>query len=154
MRGFQLIGFELLADPDPALPVTEFLRPRVVLELVDTRLTGVEDDPMKKFADRLINDGLVLGPDLPDWDGTDFGPLDARLTCGDVTVIDGETSVPGGSALANVELLRTHLGAHCGGLRKGQVIITGSISGLQYYPAGTAVSGRIEGIGEVSCQLV
>ena len=149
------VGFELIAapGPDPMSHLTQVFRPRIVLELVDTRLTGADDDPMLKLADMQINDGLVLGPALDGWDGTDFTTLTAALTCGDRTVIDGPVQIPGGSALANLALLCDHVGTHCGGLQKGQVIITGSISGLDYSPAGTDVAGRIDGLGEISCRL-
>ena len=150
------IGFELIAEPgeDPMRDPAAVFRPRIVLELVDTRLNGGNDDPMMKLADMLLNDGLILGPALTDWDGEDFGHVTAALTCGDRQVIDGTVEVPGGSALANLRLLCAHLGDHCGGLQKGQIVITGSLPGLPYFPAGTQVSGRIDGLGEISCSLV
>jgi len=149
------IGFEVLAPPGPA-PMSDLVRvfrPRVVLELVDTRLTGAGHDPMLKLADMQINDGLVIGSTPNDWDGGDFGPVEARLVCGDRVVIDGNATVPGGSALANLALFCATVGSHCGGLRAGQVVITGSLSGLDYFPPGTDVTGSIVGLGAVRCRL-
>lgn len=149
------IGFEVIAPPGPS-PMSDparVFRPRIVLELVDSRLTGADDDPLLKLADMQINDGLVLGPALSDWDGRDFGTVDARLDCGDRAVVKGAVTVPGGSALANLAVLCAQIGSHCGGLQPGQVVITGSISGLEYFPAGTDVTGRIAGLGTVSCRL-
>lgn len=123
------------------------------MEIVDTRISGAENDPLLKLADMQINDGLVLGPALENWNGQDFCKLDARLTCGSHTVLSGGATVPGGSALANLGLLCTNLGDHCGGLKLGQTIITGSISGLDYFSAGTDVVGNVAGFGTVSCQL-
>lgn len=149
------IGFEVIAPPsgdvmqDPA----SVFRPRVVLELVETRLDGAEDSPMLKLADMQVNAGLVVGPELTNWDGSDFGQVTAALRCGDRQVVDGAVSVPGGSALANLALLRDHAGDHCGGLQQGQIVITGSLSGLEFFPGGTHVAGRIEGIGAISCDL-
>ena len=155
LLGIELeIGFECLTDgaPDLKNPAQSFL-PRIVLELVDTRLTGRELDPMTKLADMQINAGLILGPALEDWDGGDFSTVNARLICNDRTVIDGPATVPGGSALANLALFCAHVGRHCGGLHKGQTVITGSLSGLEYFPAGTKVLGHIDGFGGIGCTL-
>src|SRR6056297_3322388 len=67
--------------PAPMSDLVRVFRPRVVLELVDTRLTGAGHDPMLKLADMQINDGLVIGSTPNDWDGGDFGPVEARLVC-------------------------------------------------------------------------
>lgn len=149
------VGFEVIAvpDADPLKNPASWLRPRIMLELVDTRLDGVADDPMKKLADGIFNDGLVVGPGPDDWSGADFTTITARLTCGDRTVIDGQVAIPGGSALATLGALWTLARDHFGGLKPGQFVITGSVSGLEYFPAGTEVAGRIEGLGEVSCRL-
>jgi 2-keto-4-pentenoate hydratase len=150
------IGFEVIAPPgpDPMSKLVRIFRPRLVLELVDTRLTGAENDALLKLADMQLNEGLVLGPALDNWDGEDFGALEVQLTCGAQIVISGTATVPGGSALANLALLCAHLGDHCGGLQVGQTVITGSLSGLPFFPAGTNVLGRVEGFGTVNCQLV
>lgn len=149
------IGFEVIAPPgpDPMAESTQVFRPRIVLELVDNRLIGAEHNALLKLADMQINDGLVVGPALAGWDGRDFGTVEARLICGGRVVVDGPATLPGGSALANLALLCAHLGDHCGGLRQGQIVITGSLSGLEYFPAGTDVSGHIADLGSVSCRL-
>ncbi len=152
------IGFELLKPlPGSGLPepVAEYFVPRPVIELVDTRLEGEgADTPLLKLADMQINAGLVAGAPLTDWDGRDFGAVEARMTAGETVVLDGAATVPGGSALANLALLCEVLGDHCGGLQPGQVVITGSLCGLPYFPAGTEVSGEIAGLGTVAVSLV
>lgn len=151
------IGFEVLAPLDePRLPedLAAHFRPIVALELVDTRLDGpLAQDPRFKFADLQINAGLVKGEALDDWDGTDFDTVRARLTANGEAVLDGVSTVPGGSALANLEMLIANVGDHCGGLKPGQVVITGSICGLPYFEAGTTIEGWIEGLGDVSVIL-
>lgn len=150
------IGFEALTDPEGGLPdrPEAHFRPVLVIELVDSRLTGREDDALMKLADMQINAGLIVGPALENWDGSDFATIRAALRCGDTQVIDGDVTVPGGSALANLKLFLDNVGAHCGGLHKGQILITGSLCGLPYFPGGTDVAGRIEGLGEIGCRLV
>jgi 2-keto-4-pentenoate hydratase len=156
VMGIELeIGFEAMTDPVSGMmdaPQRHF-RPRVVLELVDTRLIGAEGDPMMKLADMQINAGLVIGPALDGWDGSDFSTVTAALRCGAEGVIGGPVDIPGGSALAALGLFIDHLGDHCGGLRAGHIVITGSVSPLAYYPGKTAVSAKIEGIGAIDCRL-
>ncbi|KMK68458.1 hydratase [Puniceibacterium sp. IMCC21224] len=151
------IGFELLTPPVSGMakhPQTHF-RPRIVIELVDTRLdVASAQDPFMKLADMQINAGLILGPALMDWDGRDIGPVDARLQVGDTLVQDGSTHVPGGTALSNLWLLCDNIGDHCGGLAQGQTVITGSLTGLHYFAAGQGVRGQIAGFGDISCDLV
>ncbi|MBE9636419.1 hydratase [Salipiger pacificus] len=152
------IGFELLKPlPGPGLPepVAEYFAPRPVIELVDTRLGGeAAEVPLLKLADMQVNAGLVAGAALAGWDGSDFGTVEARLTAGETAVLDGAATVPGGSALANLRLFCEVIGDHCGGLQPGQVVITGSLCGLPYFPAGTEVSGEIAGLGRVAVSLV
>lgn len=151
------VGFELLRPltaGDLPEDVQHYFRPCVVLELVDSRIEGdLADDADYKFAAFQINAGLVKGDELAGWDGSDFGLLTARLVAGGEAVLDGEATVPGGSALANLGLLMAHLGDHCGGLRPGQIVITGSICGLPYFGPGTEVEGEIAGLGRVSISL-
>lgn len=150
------IGFEVLQVPEPGMrsaPQTFFL-PRIVLELCDQRLVGDALDPALKLADMQLNDGLVVGPALSDWDGSDFGRVDAKLSCGETMVVNGPTEIPGGSALENLWTLLDHLGGHCGGIDVGHIIITGSVSGLSWFPPGTDVTGLIAGFDPVTCRIV
>jgi hypothetical protein len=151
------IGFTLTKPlPAATLPPRpqDYFAPCIALELVNTRLTGdgaTRDD--LKFADFQINAGMVIGPALTAWDGSDFGTLEARLrTEADIT-LDGTATVPGGSALANLAMLITHLGGHCGGLQVGQTVITGSLCGLPWFTPDATVTGWIAGFGQVSVKL-
>lgn len=151
------VGFEVIrALPSGGLPArpADYVRPCATLELVDTRLEGpLSADPAFKFADLQINAGLVVGVPMVDWDGRDFGTLSAKFKAGDEVILDGPATVPGGSALGNLDVLLRHLGDHCGGLQVGQVVITGSLCGLPYFGPGTAVSGEIDGLGQVGIRI-
>lgn len=154
------IGFEIVEECPAnlsSLPLSEFgrlLRPLVVIELVDTRVKGpLADDQLVKLMDNQINAGLIVGAAATDWAGSDFGEVTARMQAGDDTVLDGQTSVPGGSALETFASFARQIGSHCGGLKRGQIVITGSLHPLVYYPKGTLVEGWIDGIGSVSVKL-
>lgn len=141
-------------SPDLETALARVVRPVPVIELVDTRIAGAaSQDPWVKLADLQINYGLVLGAPLADWDGRDFGALRGRMRAGTQVLLDGETCVPGGSALATLAALYRTIGTHCGGLQRGHVVITGTLHPLTYLPGGTPVSGEIEGLGAVSVTL-
>lgn len=152
------VGFEILSPLPQGADIAKIARnvwPRPVIEIVDTRIDGpLADDPFVKLADLQANSALVVGARAVDWDGTDFGDVVAQLTCGDTKVLDGKATVPGGSALSMVSKLAERVGGHCGGLQPGQIVITGSLNGLPYFPAGQDLHGRIATLGEISCHLL
>lgn len=151
------IGFEILSP----LPATDnfaalaaCLRPVPVIEIVDTRIAGsAADHPFVKLADQQANGALVIGQPMEGWSGEDISLVRARLDCNAETLLEGEARVPGGSALALVADLGTQLGSHCGGLRPGQIVITGSLNGLPFVQAGSEIRGEIEELGRLSFSL-
>lgn len=161
MMGIELeVGLEIVEDCPTDLgslmlsELSTFLRPVAVIELVGTRVQGpFAEDEIVKLTDNQINAGLVVGAAATDWSGSDFGNVEARMQAGAHTLLDGQTSVPGGSALETFASFARQIGNHCGGLRRGQTVITGSLHPLVYYPKGTLVEGWIDGIGSVSVTL-
>ncbi len=154
------LGWQIVA-PLPAPDVPDFdaalarsVLPVPVIELVDTRVDGpLAEDPMVKLSDFQINHGLILGEPLVSWDGSDFGALTARFEAGSQVILDGQTEIPGGSALGTLGALVREIGGYCGGLQMGQVVITGSLHPLTYVSDACEVSGRIEGLGDVAVSL-
>jgi 2-keto-4-pentenoate hydratase len=131
-----------------------FVTPVVVIELVDTRVTGpLAQDAMVKLADNQVNAGLVVGDRASGWAGADFGAVQAKFTAGPEVILDGAASVPGGAALETFAALAQDLGPHCGGLKQGQIVITGSLHPLVFVAKGTEVQGQIAGIGAVRVKL-
>lgn len=125
-----------------------------VLEIVDTRLADLESaSPLLRLADNQINGALVVGTPRDDWQGMPLETVNARLTLGAQTVLDGPSPVPGGDAFETFLHLARMVGSHCGGLRPGHVVITGSLNGLPFIERGTAVRGWIEGLGEVAADF-
>ena len=151
------VGFEVMSTIPARADLTQIakaLRPRPVIEVVDTRIAGpLVDDPIVKLADQQASGALVIGDPLTSWDRTDFTRVTGDLVCGDTIVLRGESDVPGGSALSAVQTLADMIGDHCGGLQPGMIVITGSLNGVPCFPAGTKVCGKIEGLGVVNLQL-
>lgn len=161
MLGIELeVGLEIVGTLPPNfghLPLAELrglLRPVAVIELVDTRVQGrFAGDDIVKLSDNQINAGLVVGAKAMDWSRPDFGRVEARMKAGSDIILEGQATVPGGSALETFASLARQIGDHCGGLQRGQIVITGSLHPLVYYPEGTLVEGWIDGIGAVSVTL-
>lgn len=154
------VGFRILADlpaPDES-GYLEKLRARValvpVIEIVTTRLADPDlASPMLRLADNQLNGGLIVGEEVHDWQEMSLTSVNGWLTTGTHPVIDGPVSVPGGDAFENFRTLVGMVGAHCGGLTPGHVVITGSLNGLPYLHETISVNGGIEGIGRVSVDI-
>lgn len=154
------VGWQIIAplpapnDPDFDAALARCVQPVAVIELVDTRLRGpLADDPLAKLADFQINHGLVLGTPPADWDGRDPGIVTARMSVNDDLLLDGQAEVPGGSALATLRALASNIGAHCGGLQVGQIVITGTLHPLTYVSHTAEVRGQIDTLGSVCVTL-
>ena len=154
------IGFVLKADPptpdDPAFEAK--LRACLVmapmLEIVESRLDDHVGAPQfLKLADCSANGGLVIGPEIKDWQDCPRVTPSMRLEIGGVVAAEGASAVPGGDAFDTVAAFARVIGNHCGGLKAGDALITGSLEGLFYGKPGDAIVGTIDGVGTVSAQL-
>jgi 2-keto-4-pentenoate hydratase len=154
------VGFLVKAPlPDPedeafATRARDCVSAVPVLEIVDTRLAHLESaSPLLRLADNQINGALVVGTPCDEWQGLQLETVNARLTFGSQTVLDGPSPVPGGDAFETFLHLVRMVGPHCGGLKPGHVVITGSLNGLPFIERGTAVRGWIEGLGEIAADF-
>ncbi len=163
---FGLIGIELeigfivlkelppVSAPDFRTKVRDCVAPTAVIEVVDTRLTDIPSAPaMLRLADNQLNGGLVVGDPNRNWQGGDLSRVTATLRFDGDLVLDGPADVPGGDAFESLCILTEMVGGHCGGLKPGHVVITGSLNGMPFVPQGTRVEGIIAGIGKVSAEF-
>jgi 2-keto-4-pentenoate hydratase len=151
--GFRVLGtLPAAGAPGRDARLADCLALVPVIEIVRTRIAGGAS-PMLKLADNQINGGLVVGRAVRDWQGLDVSQVFARLTAGTETLLDGEAEVPGQDAFENFKTLEALVGDHCGGLRPGQLVITGSLNGLPWLTAGIRIEGWIDGVGAVRVSL-
>jgi 2-keto-4-pentenoate hydratase len=121
------------------------------IELVDTRLADhVAAPPLWKLADNQINWGLVTGALTGDW--RRFDPLSqpVRLEVDGAEVAEGRGGNTAGDPFRLLVWLANDCGTHCGGLRQGQIVTTGSLTGLRFVAPGARVRATLEGLGQVS----
>jgi len=154
------IGFVLKADiPTPDDPAFEdklraTLAMAPMLEIVESRLDDHVGAPqLLKLADCLANGGMVIGPEIKDWQDCPRVTPSIRLEIGGVVAAEGASAVPGGDAFDTVAAFARVIGNHCGGLKAGDALITGALEGLFYGKPGDAIHGAIDGVGMVSAQF-
>lgn len=159
MRGIEVevalrLGHDL--DPGDRLPGTDELVAAVdavlpAIEVVETRLADWRDsEPLAQLADLQSHGALVLGaPSALAADALDLRRVEAYLA------FDGQpvASTYGANPACDVWRLLGWLARHCAlrgqPLRAGQVVTTGSCSGMLFAPEGAHVQAQLAGIGLV-----
>lgn len=119
------------------------------IEIVQWRVPGGSEGPVaERLGDHLGNEGLVVGPAQPDWQGLDRRHLHVGLEIGGRVIADKIGAKEGASdPVALLTWLANHL-TQRGGLRAGEVVTTGTWSGSHAIRPGDLVVARFEGLGE------
>lgn len=123
------------------------------IEIGAPRLANFMDAPLEhKIADNMGNCALIYGSGTSAWRGIDLAALRVRLE------IDGETVVDtvGGNAAGNPfdALLALANAPHREEpLRAGQVVITGTCTGIYTARPGIRASVVFDGLGEVAVEI-
>ena len=134
----------------PALAVC--VTPMTVFEIVDSRLAEPKTaSKLWQLADFQLNAGLVYAEPLTTpWQPDDFARPQVQLAADGVDVCAGpatlNTNTPFGML---ADLVRT-CGDHCGGVQLGQIVTTGSFTGLRFFAAGAQLTGRIANLPPVA----
>lgn len=163
LRGLELeVGFRIDAtlpaadDPDFLRKLAACVTPMPVFEVVDSRLDDPrEASPLWRLADFQLNAGLVFGEPLAaGWNPGDFDHPHVQLTADGADVCAGpatlNTGTPFGMLADLVRQLSIPGGDHCGGVQPGQIVTTGSFTGLRFFAKGTTLTGRIAGLAPIS----
>lgn len=124
------------------------------IELVESRyadMTAVS--LLEAMADNVAHAGLICGVPVPDWRARDLNELAVRQTAGGQEQVARRGSNPAGDPLGSLVRLANHLHGFGLMLEAGQVVTTGSWTGLLFVPGGQRVTGGFEGLGEVVVDL-
>jgi 2-keto-4-pentenoate hydratase len=123
----------------------------VVFELCQSRIANPEAAPRHvMLADCIANAGVVIGPEIAGFRTLDLAARSGRL------LVDGKVHAEGrsGDPLATLQLLPPALAAREKGLLAGQIVITGSLIGMNWLRGRHDLVGRIDGCGEVALTLI
>lgn len=121
-----------------------------VIEVVDSRYSDfAAANYHEKLADNVSNGALVLGPAVTDWQKLNLGAVPVTFTIAGTVQTEKVGGVPGGDPVNSLTWLANRLRTR-GGMKAGQVVTTGSCTGLPFAKAGDTVTTKFEGLGEVS----
>jgi 2-keto-4-pentenoate hydratase len=121
------------------------------IEIVESRFADMNEvDEFSKLADNGSNEGIVIGPAYTDWRAVDLAQVPVLL------LIDGKEAgrAVGGNrgklSVPNLLWLVNNLAPRYGGIRRGQIAITGSFTGIAKAHAGATVVADFGGLGQAT----
>ncbi len=115
---------------------------------------GVPLNEWSATADFGLDVGCVRGPPIENWDGIDWNDVGASLQLNGNLVLSGGTGEVFGSPMAALLWLTHALDARGSTLQAGDVIATGSCTGLAQVAPGQRVSAAFGHLGRVELDLV
>jgi 2-keto-4-pentenoate hydratase len=148
-------GFEGVDAPPPA----EAMRAAVdavlpAIEVVESRLDGWQaSDPLAAFADLQSHGALVLGEPRPVPPGLDLREVVAYLAFDGQPVASARGANGAGDLWRLLAWLAWHAARRGMPLRAGDVVTTGSCSGLLFAPEGARVQADLQGVGQVELRF-
>lgn len=148
------IGRDLTNPPytrDQIADAIEGLVP--LIEICDSRLAdrkGATDG--WRHADGGGNGGFVVGELVKDWRAVNTQKQPVTLTFNGKTVAD-KPGNPNPDLVIAVQVLANQAAGYCGGVRAGQIVTTGSMSGNIATETGTEVVARYPGLGELQVKF-
>ncbi|WP_394779927.1 2-keto-4-pentenoate hydratase [Undibacterium sp.] len=148
----------MLLKHDLPLRATPYTREDVIaavaslhptLEVVSSRFAAAPSSPLAGLADSLSNGGLVVGQGRTENLEIDQTQQSVELYFDAEQVAATTGGNPVGDIWELLVWLANHAALRCGGLRAGQIITTGSCTGLTFAKPGTRVKAIFPGLGAV-----
>jgi 2-keto-4-pentenoate hydratase len=125
-----------------------------VIEVVDSRFADIRAvDPLSLLADSLSHGALVIGTGIPLPDAFDVTAQTVDLDVDGTRVVSGRNSNTAGEPFRLLAWLANHAAGRCAGLRRDQVVTTGSWTGIRFVAPDARVEARFPGIGDVRVEL-
>jgi 2-keto-4-pentenoate hydratase len=105
-------------------------------------------------ADNVAHDGMVFGADVPGWRDMDLANLTVRQTHAGAVQVEKVGGNPAGDPVISLLWLANFLPSIGLALEPGQMVISGSCTGLTWVDPGEAMRGEFLGFGGVDVALV
>ena len=133
--------------------VADAVSAMVAIEIVATRFRSYRDAPLlERIADCVSNGGFVQGTLQPRWRDVDLSQLSVTLAFDGDTIVQRVGGHPSGDPLLPAVALANDLRGR-GGVRAGQVMTTGTYTGLNFAKPGQRVTARFEGFGSAEVRF-
>jgi 2-keto-4-pentenoate hydratase len=124
------------------------------IELVETRFEAWEGPPgLAKLADLGSNGGFCFGPGSPDWRSRDLGRPSVALEIAGKPIVERTGGNTAGHPLRTLVWLANHTSRLGHGLKAGDIVTTGSHTGLVFAGLGVRAVARVAGLGEANLVL-
>lgn len=119
----------------------------VAIEVVSGRYRDFRGRPkLEQLADGMANAGMVVGTPVADWSGLDIANLHLTLLVNGEIVLERDGGHPSGDPLGSAVVL-VNMQRAAGGVKAGQIVITGACTGLHFLNAGDHCVVRFDGLG-------
>ncbi len=120
------------------------------IEVVDSRIRDWQAaGELWRLADNQTNGAFVYGAGLSDWREIDFAALPVRLEIDGAVAVTAVGGNPAGDPLRLVTWLANHCTRRGRPLRAGEIVTTGSCTGLLFVQPGAVVAATFAGLGDV-----
>jgi len=124
-------------------------------ELIEDRGADYGDlDAASILTDKCWCGGVVLGPEVADWQSLDLAETPVELVWNGAVVDQGITGAAMGHPFEALAWLANLLASRGRGMRAGEIVITGSALKTRFPEAGDEVTYRIAGLGETTVRVV
>jgi 2-keto-4-pentenoate hydratase len=124
------------------------------VELVDARYADYRSlDTWTMVADNFFNAGCVLAPPVADWRARDLSAVAGVMTVNGAETGRGVGGNVMGHPFESVAWLANTLARRNRGLKRGEIVMTGSIVETQWLAAGDVVGFAVDGLGEVAIEF-
>jgi 2-keto-4-pentenoate hydratase len=121
------------------------------IEIVESRYLDMDAmDEFSKLADNGSNGGVVIGPAYSAWHALNLEKLPVRLLIDGVEAGRAVGGERGKRSLQNLLWLVNNFAPRYGGVRRGQIAITGSFTGIAKAHAGATVVADLDVLGQAS----
>ena len=124
------------------------------MEIITPRYTAVPvGTPGQALADSGLNGGIVLGSPVSGWLDIDYPSFATKLVVDGKTVVEGTGNLVLGHPFKSLVWLVNNLGRLGHSLTRGQVLTTGSMTGIYAVPQGSEAIGDFGRLGKVTARF-